>query len=236
MAQAVGAGCWRSKRTSINLTKKVATMAFDFKKEYKDIYQPSKKPSIIEMPSITYVAVRGQGDPNVEGGQYQRAMQMLYGISFTIKMSPKAGHNIDGYFPYVVPPLEGFWSLDESNGEFDPARKSEFKWISCIRLPDFVTPDIFAWAAEEASKKKGADFSAAEMLTINEGMCVQCMHIGPYDDEPPTIESMHKFAAEQGFCVNLTDKRLHHEIYLSDPRRCAPERLRTVIRLPIARM
>lgn len=220
-------------------------MPFDYKKEYKDIYQPPKKSTFIEMPKINYVAVRGQGDPNDENGEYQKALQMLYGISFTIKMSPKSGHKLDGYFEYVVPPLEGFWTLpgdagdtdaaDGSGGDgfFDPARKDEFRWISCIRLPDFATPETLEWAKEEASRKKKADFSPAEFLTVDEGFCVQCMHIGSYDDEPATIEKMHSFAEEHGYAVDLTDERLHHEIYLSDPRRCAPERLKTVIRLPL---
>lgn len=208
-------------------------MPFDYKKEFKDIYQPSKKPSLIEIPPINYVAVRGKGDPNEEGGAYQKALGLLYGISFTIKMSPKAGHALDGYFEYVVPPLEGFWKLP--GGMFDPTRKSEFEWISCIRLPDFVTPDMFEWAKQTAAKKKGGDFSKAQYLSVEEGFCVQCMHIGSYDDEPADIERLHEFACETGYAVELTDKRLHHEIYLSDPRRCAPEKLKTVIRLPIAR-
>ena len=209
-------------------------MPFDYKKEYKDIYQPPKKPTLIDVPDINYVAVRGQGDPNVEGGAYQNALQLLYGISFTIKMSPKSGHELDGYFEYVVPPLEGFWNLPDGATTLDPTRKAELQWISCIRLPEFVTPEILAWAKEEAAAKKGIDFSPAEFLTITEGPCVQCMHIGPYDDEPATIAAMEAFANKQGFAFDQNEQRLHHEIYLSDPRRTAPERLKTVIRIPIA--
>ena len=208
-------------------------MTFDYKKEYKDLYQPSKKPSIVEVPSMSYVAVRGQGDPNEEDGEYQRAMQQLYGISFTIKMSPKSGHDIEGYFPYVVPPLEGFWTFPEAIGQLDPKRKGELEWVSCIRLPEFVTPDVFEWAKEEASRKKKVDFSEVEMLTIDEGLCVQCMHIGSYDDEPATIQVMKEFALSEGYVFDESDKRHHHEIYLSDPRRVSPERLKTVIRIPV---
>lgn len=208
-------------------------MAFDYKKEYKDIYQPPKKPSLITMPSINYVAVRGKGDPNVEGGAYQQALQLLYGISFTIKMSPKSGHDLDGYFEYTVPPLEGFWKLPDGVFVLDPARKDELSWISCIRLPEFVTRDTFEWAREEAARKKKTDYSKAEFLTVDEGLCVQCMHIGPYDDEPATIENMQAFAADEGLKFDHAPNRLHHEIYLSDPRRTAPERLKTVIRIPV---
>lgn len=208
-------------------------MPFDYKKECRDVYQPAKKPSLVEVPPISYVAVRGKGDPNIEGGTYQQAIQALYGISFTVKMSPKAGREPDGYFEYVVPPLEGFWKLPGGNGVFDPARKGEFQWISCMRLPEFVAPDVFAWAKDEAARKKGAVCGAAEMLTIDEGLCVQCMHIGSYDDEPATIEALHEFAATQGLAFDDAGTRLHHEIYLSDPRRCAPERLKTVIRIPV---
>lgn len=209
-------------------------MAFDYKKEYKDIYNPPKKPSLITVPAINYVAVHGKGDPNVEGGEYQRAIQLLYGISFTIKMSPKAGHELEGYFEYVVPPLEGFWMLPDGESSLDPARKDELKWVSCIRLPEFVTPEIFDWAKEEAARKKKTDFSAAEFLTVDEGLCVQCMHVGPYDDEPATIEAMRSFAEQEGLAFDHGPERLHHEIYLSDPRRTAPEKLKTVIRLPVA--
>lgn len=209
-------------------------MTFDYKKEYKDVYRPSKKPSLITMEPITYVAVRGKGNPNDVDGAYQHAMQLLYSISFTIKMSTKAGVDLEGYFPYVVPPLEGFWSLSGKEENFGTLNKDKLAWISCIRLPEFVTPEIFAWAKEAAAAKKNTDFSAAEYLTVDEGLCVQAMHIGSYDDEPATISVMRSFAQEQGYDFDLTPTRLHHEIYLSDPRRVAPERLKTVIRIPIA--
>lgn len=183
---------------------------------------------------MNYVAVHGKGDPNEPDGDYQHALELLYGISFTIKMAPKAGVDLDGYFAYVVPPLEGFWSLPGSEG-FDPMRKAEFSWISCIRLPDFVTPETFAWAKETAERKKRQDFSQAELLSVDEGLCVQCMHVGPYDDEPPTIAAMRTFAEENGCRVDLGPQRLHHEIYLSDPRRTAPEKIKTVIRIPVRR-
>ncbi len=207
-------------------------MAFDYKKEYKEFYMPPRKPSIVRVPAMNYVAVRGKGNPNEEDGAYQRAMQVLYGIAYTIKMSKKGDHRIEGYFDYVVPPLEGFWWIDGLAG-MDYARKDDFSWISCIRLPDFVCEEDFDWAVEEATRKKKQDFGSAEFLTIEEGLCVQCMHVGPYDDEPATVDTMHAFAEEQGYALDLTDERRHHEIYLSDARRCAPEKLRTVVRHPI---
>ena len=207
-------------------------MAFDYKKEYKEFYLPPAKPCIIEIPAMNFVAVRGSGDPNAENGEYQRAMGMLYGISFTLKMCDKAGYTIKGAFPYVVPPLEGLW-WQEGQGRIDFAHKERFQWISMIRLPDFVTRADFDWAIAEATRKKKQDYSSAEFLTYDEGLCVQCMHLGPYDDEPATIAAMDAFAEAQGFGLDLSQSRRHHEIYLSDPRRCAPEKLRTVIRHPI---
>lgn len=207
-------------------------MAFDYKKEYKEFYLPPRTPGIVDVPPMNFVAVRGSGDPNVEGGEYQQAMGLLYGIAFTIKMSPKAGHAIDGYFEYVVPPLEGFWWVEGLDG-MDYARKADFRWISCIRLPDFVGRDAFDWAVEQATRKKRLDFSRVEFLTIHEGTCVQCMHLGPYDNEPATVAEMDACAVEQGYSLDFSDERRHHEIYLSDARRCAPEKLKTVIRHPI---
>lgn len=207
-------------------------MAFDYKKEYKEFYLPKKVPSVVEVPTMRFVAVRGKGDPNDETGDYSKALNMLYGISFTIKMSKMGDHRIDGYFDYVVPPLEGLWKQEGTDG-IDYASKEKFQWISMIRLPDFVTKDEFGWAVSEASAKKKADFSKAEFFTYSEGLCVQCMHIGPYDDEPVTVENMHRFAEERGFVPDITDIRRHHEIYLSDPRKTAPEKLRTVIRIPV---
>jgi len=210
-------------------------MPFDFKKEYKEFYLPPKKPGIVTVPPMNFVAVRGQGDPNQEDGAYQHALQQLYGIAFTIKMSKKGSRQIEGYFDFVVPPLEGFWWIDGLDG-MDYARKADFQWISCIQLPEFVTRADFDWAIEEATRKKKADFSSVEMLAIDEGLCVQCMHVGPYDDEPATVAAMDAFLTEQGYENDFSKTRLHHEIYLSDARRTAPEKLRTVIRHPIRRV
>lgn len=210
-------------------------MAFDYKKEFKEFYLPPNTPTLVDVPPMHYVAVRGQGDPNEEGGPYQQALQLLYGLSFTIKMSPKSGKDIPGYFAYVVPPLEGFWSLAEGQTLFDPRRKRELHWISCIRLPDFVTPVVFEWARSELARKKKLDCASAEYLEMHEGPCVQCLHRGSYDSEPATIETMHCYAHDQGYRLDLSPARLHHEIYLSDPRRVAPDRLKTVIRLPVAK-
>ena len=207
-------------------------MAFDFKKEYKEFYMPKSKPSIVMVPSMNYIAVRGQGDPNLEDGEYKQAIGMLYGIAYTIKMSKKGDHQIDGYFDFVVPPLEGFWWQDGVTG-VDYGHKETFKWIAVIRLPDFVTREDFDWAVEEATQKKKQDFSKAEFLTCDEGLCVQCMHVGPYDDEPATVALMHEYMKKQGYALDITDQRLHHEIYLSDARKVEPEKLKTVIRHPI---
>ena len=209
-------------------------MAFDFKKEYKEIYLPDKKPDIILVPKMNYIAVRGQGDPNQEDGEYKQAIGLLYGIAFTIKMSKKGDHQIDGYFDYVVPPLEGFWWQPGVTG-INYAHKEDFRWISVIRLPDFVTKADFNWAVDEATKKKKTDFSKVEYMTYDEGLCVQCMHIGSYDDEPKTVALMHEYMKRQGYALDITDQRLHHEIYLSDARKVAPEKLKTVIRHPIRR-
>ena len=207
-------------------------MAFDFKKEYKEFYMPKNKPGFVTIPSMNYIAVRGRGDPNMEGGDYKAAIGLLYAIAFTIKMSKKGSHQIEGYFDYVIPPLEGFWWQDGING-IDYAHKEDFHWISVIRLPDFVAENDFRWAVDEATKKKKQDFSRVEFLTIEEGLCVQCMHIGPYDNEPATVTMMHKFMEQHDYELDITDKRLHHEIYLSDARKVAPEKRRTVIRHPI---
>ena len=210
-------------------------MPFDFKKEYKEFYLPPAKPTIVEVPAMRYVAVRGAGDPNEEGGAYQAALNLLYGIAFTIKMSPKAGHAIDGYFEYVVPPLEGFWWQDGVAG-VDCAHKESFQWISCIHLPEFVTREEFDWAVAEATRKKKLDFSAVEFMELEEGLCVQCMHLGPYDDEPATVDAMHAYAESRGYMLDISDERRHHEIYFSDARRTAPEKLKTVVRHPIRRV
>lgn len=213
--------------------RQVAVMAFDYKKEFKDFYRPSGKPTIVAVPPMTFAAVRGAGDPNAENGEYQQALPLLYGIAYTIKMSKKGAHRMEGYFDFVVPPLEGFWWQDGVNGSIDYTRKDDLSFISCIRLPEFVTREEFSWAVEEATAKKKMDFSKVEFMTVEEGICVQCMHVGPYDDEPTTIDAMHAFAASQGYALDFSPSRLHHEIYLSDPRRCAPEKLKTVIRHPV---
>ena len=207
-------------------------MAFDFKKEYKEFYMPKNKPSIVEIPQMNYIAVRGKGNPNDENGDYKKSIGLLYAIAFTIKMSYKGTHKIEGYFEYVVPPLEGFWWQDNTVG-IDYNRKEDMNFISIIRLPDFVSKEDFNWAIEEATKKKKEDFSSVEFLTYNEGICVQCMHIGSYDDEPATVELMDDYAKENGYELDITDERFHHEIYLSDPRRCKVSNLKTVIRHPI---
>ena len=209
-------------------------MAFDFKKEYKEFYMQKNKPAIVTVPPMNYIAVRGQGDPNAEDGEYKEAIGLLYGIAFTIKMSKKGSHQIEGYYDYVVPPLEGFWWQDGIKG-VDYAHKDTFHWISVIRLPDFVTKADFDWAIEEATRKKKTDFSKVESFQYNEGICVQCMHMGAYDDEPATVELMHRFMEDQGYELDITDARMHHEIYLSDARKVAPEKLRTVIRHPVRR-
>lgn len=207
-------------------------MAFDYKREYKEFYMPKNKPGIVEVPTMNYIAVRGEGDPNAENSEYKESIGLLYGIAFTIKMSKKGDYRIDGYFDFVVPPLEGLW-WQEDTDDIDYTHKENFKFISMIRLPDFVTREDFGWAIEEATRKKKIDFSKAEFLTYDEGLCVQCMHIGSYDDEPATIKLMHEYAAAEGYELDITDKRLHHEIYLSDARKVAPEKLKTVIRHPI---
>ncbi len=211
-------------------------MAFDYKKEYKEFYMPKNKPGIVEVPAMNYIAVRGSGNPNVEGGAYKESIGLLYGIAFTIKMSKKGSHQMEGYFDYVVPPLEGFWWQETADGVtagVDYTRKEDFRFISLIRLPEFVTKNAFDWAVKEAEDKKKSDFSKVEFLTYNEGLCVQCMHIGAYDDEPETVRIMHDYMAAQGYVLDISEERFHHEIYLSDARRTAPEKLKTVIRHPI---
>ncbi len=211
-------------------------MAFDYKKEYKEFYMPKNKPSIVEIPKMNYIAVRGKGNPNDENSEYKDSIGLLYGIAFTIKMSYKGTHKIDGYFEYVVPPLEGFWWQEGNKTGIDYNSKDKFNFISIIRLPDFVTKADFEWAVQEATKKKKQDFSKVEFLTYDEGICVQCMHIGSYDYEPKTIELMHEYMKEKGYELDITDTRFHHEIYLSDPRRCDVSKLKTVVRHPIKKI
>lgn len=210
-------------------------MAFDYKKEYKEFYMPKNKPGIVDVPAMNYIAVRGKGDPNDENGEYKQSIGLLYAIAFIIKMSKMGNHKIEGYFDYVVPPLEGFWWQEGVQG-IDYTHKENFCWISLIRLPDFVTKADFDWAIAEATTKKKTNFSKVEFFTYTEGLCVQCMHLGSYDDEPSTIEILHKYAAENGYAINITDSRRHHEIYLSDARRVPPERRKTVIRIPIRKV
>lgn len=207
-------------------------MAFDFKKEYKEFYMPKDKPEIVTVPAANFIAVRGVGDPNEEDGAYKAAIGVLYAVAYTIKMSKMGDHRIDGYFDYVVPPLEGFWWQDGING-VDYLKKAQFHWISVIRLPEFVTKAEFDWAIHEAERKKKLDCSSAEFLTVDEGLCVQVMHIGAYDDEPQTVAKTDDFLLKNGYENDFSDTRLHHEIYLSDARKVAKEKLKTVIRHPI---
>ncbi|NMD38849.1 MAG: transcriptional regulator [Christensenellaceae bacterium] len=210
-------------------------MAFDFKKEYKEYYMPKNEPQIVNVPKENYIAVHGKGDPNEEAGAYQQAVSILYAIAYTLKMSYKTDYKIEGFFEYVVPPLEGFWWQENVIG-VDYSNKSSFNWISVIRLPDFVTEDNFKWSVETASKKKKTDCSLAEYLTIDEGLCVQMMHIGSYDSEPKSVAMMGAFLKEKGYIIDINENRKHHEIYLSDPRKVAPEKLKTVIRHPIKKL
>ena len=211
-------------------------MAFDYKKEYKEFYMPKNKPGIVEIPKMNYIAVRGKGNPNDENSEYKDSIGLLYAIAFTIKMSYKGTHKIEGYFEYVVPPLEGFWWQEGNKNGIDYKSKDKFNFISVIRLPDFVTKKDFEWAVQEATKKKKQDFSKVEFLTYDEGMCVQCMHIGSYDNEPITIDLMHEYMKKNGYELDITNSRYHHEIYLSDPRRCDVSKLKTVIRHPIKKI
>ena len=210
-------------------------MPFDFKKEYKEFYMPKNKPEIITVPKMHYIAVRGTGNPNEEGGAYQQAVGVLYAVAYTLKMSYKTDYRIQGFFEYVVPPLEGFWWQEGIEG-VDYSKKETFHWISVIRLPDFVTEEDFKWAVETASKKKKLDCSAAEFLSIEEGLCVQMMHRGSFDDEPTSVALMDAFLEQNGYVHDFSETRMHHEIYLSDPRKCSPDKLKTVIRHPIKQM
>ena len=209
-------------------------MAFDFKKEYKEFYMPKNKPEIVNVPTANYIAVRGKGNPNTPDGEYQQAISVLYAVAYTLKMSYKTDYKIEGFFEYVVPPLEGFWWQDNVDG-VDYGNKDSFNWISVIRLPDFVTKKDFEWAVETATQKKKLDCSNAEFLTIDEGLCVQIMHIGPFDNEPETVAIMDAFLEKNGYENDINENRIHHEIYMSDARKVAPEKWKTVIRHPIKR-
>lgn len=210
-------------------------MAFDFKKEYREFYMPKNRPEIVDVPKANYIAVRGKGDPNEEGGAYRQAIGVLYSVAYTLKMSYMTDYRIEGFFDYVVPPLEGFW-WQENGGGLDSSDKSAFNWISVIRLPDFITRKDFEWAVATASAKKKLDCSAAEFVSIEEGLCVQMMHIGPFDDEAASIAQMEAYLERNGYVKDLTESRMHHEIYMSDVRRVAPEKWKTVIRLPVRKL
>ena len=219
----------------LNYSMEVQGMAFDFKKEYKEFYMPGKKPEIVNVPAANYIAVRGKGNPNTPNGEYQQAIGVLYAVAYTLKMSYKTDYKIEGFFEYVVPPLEGFWWQDNADG-VDYGNKDSFNWISVIRLPDFVTREDFKWAVETATQKKKLDCSKAEFMTIDEGLCVQIMHIGPFDNEPESVAIMDAFLEENGYENDINEKRLHHEIYMSDARKVAPEKWKTVIRHPIRKI
>ena len=206
-------------------------MVFDYKKEYKEFYNPGKKPSIVEVPPMNYLAIRGKGDPNDEEGEYQQSIPLLYGVAYTLKMSKKTDHQIEGYFDYVVPPLEGLWWQENIKG-MDYNHKELLQWISLIRLPDFITKEDVEWAKEMAAKKKKMDFSKVEFFHYEEGLCVQCTHMGSYDDEPITVDKMHDYITEDDL-LDINNHRFHHEIYLSDPRRVSKEKRKTVVRHPI---
>lgn len=207
-------------------------MAFDYKKEYKEYYQPPKKPGIVTVPPMNFVAVRGKGNPNDPAGEYQQALELLYGVAYTIKMSYKGSHQMAGFIEYVVPPLEGLWWQADVD-DVDYAHKETFEWWSMIRLPEFVTREEFDWAVQEATAKKKKDFSKVQFFSYDEGLCVQCMHVGSYDAEPETLRQMDEYAAAQGYAVDFSATRFHHEIYLGDPRKTAPEKLKTILRHPI---
>ena len=207
-------------------------MAFDYKKEYRSFYLPGNKPEIVDVPQMNFIAVKGSGDPNPEDSEYKKTVGLLYGVAYTIKMSKKTDHRMEGYFDFVVPPLEGLWWQNE-NGLMDYSHKEDFNWISLIRLPDFVSREEFDWAIREASQKKKQDFSKVEYFSFTEGLCVQCMHNGPYDDEPTTVDLMNSFIEAQGYENDFSGNRRHHEIYLSDPRKTSPDKMKTVIRHPI---
>lgn len=207
-------------------------MAYDYKKGQKALYQPKTTPAAIEIPPMNFLAVRGQGDPNQEGGAYKTAVSLLFGLAYTIKMSKKGDHAIPGYFDFVVPPLEGLW-WQEDGSVPDLTQKQSFQWIALLRLPEFVTPAELDWARAEAGVKKKANFSPVEFFSYHEGLCVQCMHQGPYDSEPATMAAMLDFARENGYVPDHSETRRHHELYLSDPNKCAPEKLRTIMRVPV---
>ncbi|MFV0249885.1 MAG: GyrI-like domain-containing protein [Bacilli bacterium] len=210
-------------------------MAFDYKKEYKQHYIPKIKPSIVDIPIMNYMIIRGKGDPNNEIGEYKKSIPLLYTVAYTLKMSYRSTYKIKNFFEYVVPPLEGFWWQEGIKG-VDYSQKDKFEFISMIRLPEFITKNDLEWAKEESTKKKNQDFSKIEFFTYDEGLCVQCMHIGHYDDEPVTVKKMHDYALENGYKLDISEKRFHHEIYISDPRKSEISKLKTVVRHPIKKL
>ena len=207
-------------------------MAFDFKREYPALYRPGRAPMLLTVPPLRFAAVEGRGDPNLPGGDFQRAVGALYAVLYAVKMSRRGGRAMEGYFDFVVPPLEGLWRQAGGDG-IDYARKADFRWTALIRQPDLVSRVDFDWAAGAAARKLGPAGPVPGLLAYDEGLCVQCMHTGPYDDEPATLARLHAFAAAQGLVPDLSGERRHHEIYLSDARRVPPERLRTVLRVPV---
>ena len=219
------------QRAANPATEKSMSEIVDYKKEHKDLYLPKAEPSIVKIPEIIFAAVDGKGSPNDPNGEYQKALEVLYGIQYTIKMSKKGASVPKGYFDYVVPPLEGLWWLEDN--KFNFTDKSKFNWVSMIRLPEYVNKDVFKWACGEVIKKKKTDTEKAYLFKLNEGLCVQCMHIGSYDDEPKTLAQMDLFINKNNLSKDINDKRRHHEIYLSDPRKTQPEKMKTVLRLPV---
>ena len=207
-------------------------MVIDFKKTLKHLYVPKTKPSIVNVEKANYIAVRGSGDPNDENSEYKQSISLLFPVAYAIKMSKKGDYKIPGYFDFVVPPLEGFWWQEGING-VDYANKQNFKFVSLIRMPDFVTNEVFEWAVKQVTEKKKEDFSKVEFFTYNEGECVQCMHVGPYDKELETVAKMHEYMISEGYELDINETRFHHEIYISDVRKTLPEKLKTVIRHPI---
>ena len=211
-------------------------MAFDFKKEYKEFYMPKNRPEIVTVPKANYIAVRGKGNPNEIDGAYQQAISILYAVAYTLKMSYKTEHKIEGFFEYVVPPLEGFWWTEEGGHDLLSVPRSTWRWTSALRAPEYATPQVLHWALEECARKKpGVDLSGVRLETVTEGLCVQCLHVGPYDAETAAMERMMAFAGEQGLRPSDDPARRHHEIYLGDPRRVPPEKWRTILRLPVER-
>jgi hypothetical protein len=206
---------------------------FDYKKEYKELYLPKTVPTIINVPEMLFVAVDGKGDPNDNDGEYGKAIKILYAIQYTIKMSKKTQNTPEGYFDYVVPPLEGFWTVKNKE---DIRNKSKFIWTSVIRLPEFVNKETFEWACNEVTNNKNINTEKAKYIKIKEGLCVQCMHIGSFDEEPRTMETIEKYITENNYKNGIDAERHHHEIYLSDFRKVEKEKLKTVLRIPIKKI